>query len=125
MKLKKAEKTVQSALISTIKLSIRDSVYRLLVFCRKPKEWCERYEIPFTTKKAVLKRLCEWDYFYCEVSEIAENRNLDDNEQEYGYQVSWMTLDDAIELNKSVQNYNNIPWIEGETLVMKRMNYIH
>ena len=72
-----------------------------------------------------MKRLCEWDYFYCEVSEIAENRNLDDNEQEYGYQVSWMTLDDAIELNKSVQNYNNIPWIEGETLVMKRMNYIH
>lgn len=72
-----------------------------------------------------MKRLCEWDYFYCEVSEISENRNLDDNEQEYGYQVSWMTLDDAIELNKSVQNYNNIPWIEGETLVMKRMNYIH
>ena len=60
-------------------------------------------------------------YFYCDVSETAGNRNLDDYEEEYDYQVSFMTLDDAIERNEAIQNYNNIPWVERETLVMKRL----
>ena len=60
-------------------------------------------------------------YFYCEVSEVAGNRDLDHYEAEYDYQVSWMTLDDAIVLNDSVKNYDNIPWIERDTLVMKRL----
>ncbi|WP_124066355.1 NUDIX domain-containing protein [Clostridium sp. E02] len=60
-------------------------------------------------------------YFYCDVSEAAGNRNLDDYEEEYDYQVRWMTLGEAIERNESVENYDNIPWVERETLVMKRL----
>lgn len=63
-------------------------------------------------------------YFYCEVNENANDRNLDDYEEGYNYQVSWMTLEEAISKNESVQNYENIPWIERETMVMKRLSIV-
>lgn len=60
-------------------------------------------------------------YFYCEVNDTASDRNLDDYEAKYDYQVCWMTLDEAIANNESVQDYDNILWIERDTLVMKRL----
>ena len=60
-------------------------------------------------------------YFFCQVSEIAGDRDLDDYEEEYDYQVAWMTLEDIIAKNESVENHENIPWVSRETLVMKEL----
>lgn len=60
-------------------------------------------------------------YFYCDIFETIGERNLDDYEAEYDYKVSWMTLAKAIENNESVKDYENIPWIKRETMVMKKL----
>jgi 8-oxo-dGTP diphosphatase len=60
-------------------------------------------------------------YFYCEVDDTSGERNLDDYEAEYDYQVCWMTLDEAIVSNESIQDKEKIPWIERDTLVMKSL----
>lgn len=60
-------------------------------------------------------------YFFCEVYETIGERNLDDYEAEYDYKVSWMTLDKAITNNETVKDYENIPWIKRETMVMKKL----
>jgi 8-oxo-dGTP pyrophosphatase MutT (NUDIX family) len=60
-------------------------------------------------------------YYFCEVREIAGERDLDDYEAEYDYKVSWMTLEEAIVNNESVEDYENIPWIKRETMVMKEV----
>lgn len=60
-------------------------------------------------------------YFFCDVFETIGVRNLDDYGAEYDYKVSWMTLEEAIENNESVKDYENIPWIKRETMVMKNL----
>ena len=60
-------------------------------------------------------------YFFCDVFETIGDRNLDDYEAEYDYKVSWMTLKEAIKNNESVKDYENIPWIKRETMVMKNL----
>lgn len=60
-------------------------------------------------------------YFFCDVFETIGDRNLDDYEAEYDYKVSWMTLEEAIKNNESVKDYENIPWIKRETLIMKNL----
>lgn len=60
-------------------------------------------------------------YFFCDVEEKVGERNLDDYEQQYDYKVIWMTLNEAIANNESVKNYENIPWIKRETMVMKEL----
>lgn len=60
-------------------------------------------------------------YFFCDVFETIGDRNLDDYEAEYDYKVSWMTLEEAIKNNESVKDYENIPWIKRETMVMKNL----
>ena len=58
-------------------------------------------------------------YFFCDVFETLGERKLDDYEAEYDYKVCWMTLEEAIRNNESVKDYENIPWIKRETMVMK------
>jgi 8-oxo-dGTP pyrophosphatase MutT (NUDIX family) len=60
-------------------------------------------------------------YFFCDVFDTIGERNLDDYEAEYDYKVSWMTLDQAIENNESVKDYEIIPWIKRETMVMREL----
>lgn len=60
-------------------------------------------------------------YFYCEVEEVVHNRNLDDYEKEYDYQVEWMTLEDIIKRNEEVEDFENIPWVVRENIVMKEI----
>lgn len=60
-------------------------------------------------------------YFFCDVFETIGDRNLDDYEAEYDYKVSWMTLEEAIKNNEAVKDYENIPWIKRETMVMKNL----
>jgi 8-oxo-dGTP pyrophosphatase MutT (NUDIX family) len=58
-------------------------------------------------------------YFLCDVCENAGERNLDTYEAEYDYKVSWMPLFDAITHNEAVEDYEKIPWIKRDTMVMK------
>lgn len=58
-------------------------------------------------------------YYFCDTYETIGERNLDEYEKEFDYKVSWMTLEEAITNNESVKNYENIPWIKREIMVMK------
>lgn len=60
-------------------------------------------------------------YYLCQVEEEAGNRNLDDYEEEYDYQVVWMTLEEAIRGNELVDDLNNLPWVLRELVVMKEI----
>jgi 8-oxo-dGTP pyrophosphatase MutT (NUDIX family) len=60
-------------------------------------------------------------YFFCDVYETIVERNLDDYEVEYNYKVVWMTLEEAITNNELLKEYENIPWIKRETMVMKNL----
>lgn len=60
-------------------------------------------------------------YFYCNVNKCAGKRNLDDYEEDYDYQVSWIALEDAIANNESIKDYENIPWIKRDTMVMRSL----
>ena len=60
-------------------------------------------------------------YYFCQVEENAGERCLDEYEQEYDYQVSWMALPEIIQKNESVDNFTHIPWVVRETLVMRKL----
>lgn len=60
-------------------------------------------------------------YYFCEVKEDAGDRNLDDYEAEYDYQVEWLPLEEIIRRNKSVQDMEFIPWVVRETKVMEQL----
>ena len=60
-------------------------------------------------------------YFFCDVEEAVFERNLDEYEQEYDYQVAWLPLSDIIQKNESVEQYEKIPWIVRETMVMHEL----
>lgn len=58
-------------------------------------------------------------YFLCECEENAGSQNLDDYEREYDYQVIWLTLSEAISLNKKCDDMEPCPWVERDTMVME------
>lgn len=58
-------------------------------------------------------------YFFCEVEVDVGDRNLDEYEAEYDYQVIWMTLGEAIEKNKLVSDLDTCPWVVRDTKVME------
>lgn len=60
-------------------------------------------------------------YFFCDIEEKTGDRNLDAYEAEYDYQVVWMTLEEAIRNNEAVENYEKIPWVLREVMVMKKL----
>ncbi len=60
-------------------------------------------------------------YYFCNVNELAGERDLDDYEAEYDYRVVWLSLEEAIARNEAVENSENIPWIARETMVMKEI----
>lgn len=60
-------------------------------------------------------------YYFCTIDEEAGERNLDEYEKEYDYQVAWLPLKEIIGRNELVENYENIPWILRETMVMKEI----
>lgn len=67
-----------------------------------------------------LMEMDSW-YYYCEVQQTAGERNLDDYEKEYNYQVEWLALDEIIHRNEAVTNKENIPWVDRELMVMKEV----
>lgn len=68
-----------------------------------------------------LMEMASW-YFFCDVNDEKGTRNLDEYEKEYNYQTAWLTLEETIAENKAVTNYENIPWIVRETMVMREIN---
>lgn len=60
-------------------------------------------------------------YYYCEVEETLIKRNLDDYEEEYGYELVYMTLQEAIENNEKLTETANVPWIDRDTGVMRKL----
>lgn len=60
-------------------------------------------------------------YYICDIEEAEYERNLDDYEKEYDYQATWMPLAEIIQKNESVKQYEKIPWVVRETMVMKEL----
>jgi 8-oxo-dGTP pyrophosphatase MutT (NUDIX family) len=58
-------------------------------------------------------------YFMCDVEIEAGSRNLDEYEEEYDYQVVWMTLQEAIERNRQVSDLEICPWVVRDIKVME------
>lgn len=72
-------------------------------------------------RKGEFEDILEMDsyYFLCNVEADAGNRDLDDYEKEYDYQVAWLPLEEIIKRNESVDDFEKIPWIVRENMVMK------
>ncbi len=74
-------------------------------------------------RKGEYEDILEMDsyYFFCQVEQEAGERNLDEYEEEYDYQVAWLPLEEIIHKNQEVEDYENIPWILRENMVMKEI----
>jgi len=79
--------------------------------------------VVYEKRKGEFKDIMEMTshYYVCSVKNQPGERNLDDYEEEYDYQVKWMTLEEAIAKNELVDDYANIPWIARETMIMKKL----
>lgn len=60
-------------------------------------------------------------YYFCDIEDFIFEQKLDDYEKEYGYQVEWMDLSEALLKNLAVVKKDSIPWIDREILVMKEL----
>ncbi|MDO5291473.1 MAG: NUDIX domain-containing protein [bacterium] len=60
-------------------------------------------------------------YYFCEIEKEPGERNLDQYEEEYGYQIDWLSLEELIRLNESVDDEEHIPWLKRETMIMKTL----
>lgn len=81
------------------------------------------YFIVHEKRKGTIDDLFEMDswYYFCEVEETVYERKLDDYEAEYDYQVAWLSLEDLIQKNEAVEDYEKIPWILREIMVMREL----
>lgn len=60
-------------------------------------------------------------YFFGAVKENILDRNLDEYEEEYDYQVIWLPLSEAIAKNKEMVNFEACPWVIREIKVMETL----
>lgn len=61
-------------------------------------------------------------YYLCQVEDGIEETNLDDYEIEYGYELSFVTIDEAIKNNElAIKNQPIATWIERELYVLRRL----
>jgi 8-oxo-dGTP pyrophosphatase MutT (NUDIX family) len=79
------------------------------------------YGIVRERRKGKYDDLLEMDshYFICDVELEAGKRNLDEYEEEYDYQIVWMTLPEAIARNNQVSDLEICPWVIRDTKVME------
>ena len=84
------------------------------------------YILVHEKRKGNPEDLLEMDswYFFCDVEDGIGERNLDDYEKEYDYQVVWLSLHDMIQKNEAVEHYEKIPWIVREIMVMHELQEI-
>ncbi len=60
-------------------------------------------------------------YFFCQVEETAGATNLDDYEKDYEYKAEWLTLEEALEDNRQVTDYDACPWVIRDTRVIEEL----
>ena len=58
-------------------------------------------------------------YYMCDVTDVVTDRELDDYEAEYGYNIIWITLKDAADKNRMVSDLEKCPWVIRDTKVME------
>ncbi|MGB4661020.1 MAG: NUDIX domain-containing protein [Mobilitalea sp.] len=85
------------------------------------KNSTEKYGKVFERRKGEYDDILEMKsyYFRCKVEEVVGSRNLDEYEEEYDYQIVWMTLPEAIEKNNAVTALDICPWVMRDTKVME------
>lgn len=74
-------------------------------------------------RRGIFNDLLDMDswYFFCEVEDEVYERQLDDYEKEYEYEVSWLDLEEALRKNEMIKDRRMIPWVDREILVMKEL----
>jgi len=61
-------------------------------------------------------------YYFCDIEDKKGLQSLDEGyEKEYGYKTAWLTLEDLIAKNKAVKDYEKIPWVMREMVVMQEI----
>lgn len=60
-------------------------------------------------------------YYSCEVEAEIGAQNLDAYEADYGYELRFVTLEEAISNNDMISDTENIPWIDRDTMVMRKL----
>jgi 8-oxo-dGTP pyrophosphatase MutT (NUDIX family) len=63
--------------------------------------------------------LMESFYYMITVGSMQIKQQLDPYEQDYGYQVKLVRIEDAIETNKLLFGNTKVPWVERETAVLE------
>ncbi|PKK92625.1 MAG: hypothetical protein CVV61_08780 [Tenericutes bacterium HGW-Tenericutes-6] len=60
-------------------------------------------------------------YYLCDVLDLLGSTNLDDYENEYGYQLQFVDINQAIKANEkaALSHQNEAPWINRELAVFK------
>lgn len=60
-------------------------------------------------------------YYKCDVTGLQGEQDLDQYEKDYQYKTIWITPEEAISKNTSVTDFENIPWVKRETLVLEEI----
>lgn len=60
-------------------------------------------------------------YYFCEIEDMVYERNLDEYEKEYDYQVVWLPLNEIVSKNEAVENQGKVPWIVRENMVIHEL----
>ncbi|MBQ8292517.1 MAG: NUDIX domain-containing protein [Bacilli bacterium] len=102
--------------IEALEREIREETgYELILESVKEYAWIKEYR----NVQEENSMLDMTNYYYvCEVGTL-KDRALDDYEQEYDYQVVFLTLDEAIEKNEGVLKEKMTPWVKRELTVLK------
>ena len=58
-------------------------------------------------------------YYECDVTNEIGKQKLDNYEEEYGYELEYVTLEQAIRNNENIKDTSDIPWIVRDTAVMR------
>lgn len=60
-------------------------------------------------------------YYFCQITGQQKAQNLDEYEKEYEYKTIWIKPAEAIARNESVKDFENIPWIKREAMVLREI----
>lgn len=87
------------------------------------KESISKYGQVLERRKGEGNSILEMDshYYVCEIREEAGERNLDEYEKEYDYQIVWNPLKEAFENNNRIIGKKECPWAAREAKVMQLM----
>lgn len=87
------------------------------------KESIRKYGQVLERRKGEGSSILEMDsyYYVCDIREEAGERNLDEYEKEYDYQIVWIPLKEALENNNRIIGKKECPWAAREAKVMELM----